>query len=245
MAVGSVVNAIAILRHLAVSEPQGVNAIARSIAISPSTCFNILKTLVDEDFVEFDPRKKIYRLGSSPSRIFSTTPRMIEWTGWLREKLEGLASDCSLTSGLWELRSNRVVLIEVAETPHETRIHLSLGQRLPSHIGAMGRCIMAREQLSFEEIKKRITALTWQSAPTAETYIRELQAVKKRGWAIDEGNYIRGVTTLAAPILDQRDQVLYCITSTVFSGQYDAAGLKNIGERTAALAAEAERKLSK
>ena len=243
MAVGSVVNAIAILRHLAVSEPQGVNAIARSVALSPSSCFNILKTLVQEDFVDFDAASKNYRIGTAPARLFAGAPNLLEWTSWVQTELEKVARDFSLSTGLWQVRANRVVLSEVAECPDATRIHLSLGQRLPSHIGAMGRCIAARERMTREQVAEAIAALTWQNPPAVEDFWRDMQLADERGWAMDEGNYLRGVTTLAAPIADGQGQVRYCVTSTLFSGQYDAVVLEQIGARTARLAAEAEWKL--
>ena len=62
--VGSVTSTIAILRLLAtVDQPIGVNAIARRLELTPSSCFNILKTLVEEDFVNCDPETKAYSLG--------------------------------------------------------------------------------------------------------------------------------------------------------------------------------------
>ena len=66
--VGSIVKTIAILRHLA-DEPdrRGVNAIARAVSLSPSSCFNILKTLAREGFVEFGASGK--RRAVSDQRI--------------------------------------------------------------------------------------------------------------------------------------------------------------------------------
>src|SRR3546814_18424214 len=64
--VAAVVNAITILRYLAGHAGQGVNAIARATNLSPSTCFGILKTLVGEEFEEFDSGSKHYRLGTAP-----------------------------------------------------------------------------------------------------------------------------------------------------------------------------------
>src|SRR3546814_1822672 len=78
--VAAVVNAVTILRHLAAHPGQGVNAIARATGLSPSTCFGILKTLVDEHFVELDPDSKFYRLGAAPARLFQVDQRLNEWT---------------------------------------------------------------------------------------------------------------------------------------------------------------------
>ena len=65
--VGSITHAFAILRHLSTATaPEGVTTIARSLGISPSSCFNILKTLAAEEYVDFNPQTKAYTLGWAP-----------------------------------------------------------------------------------------------------------------------------------------------------------------------------------
>src|SRR3546814_12024026 len=87
--VAAVVNAITILRYLAGHEGQGVNAIARATNLSPSTCFGILKTLVGEEFAEFDPGSKHYRLGTAPSRLFHVDTRLSDWSRRSEERRVG------------------------------------------------------------------------------------------------------------------------------------------------------------
>jgi DNA-binding IclR family transcriptional regulator len=241
--VGSVVNALAILRHLATAEPLGVNALARVLGLSPSSCFNILKTLVAEGFAEFDPETKTYRLGTAPGRLFGSGADLADWTRAMRDALAQLAQEFSITCGLWEVRAGRLVLVEVAESPLATRIHLTLGQRLPAHIGAMGRCIAARERLSLEEVAAIVSELRWQAPPTPERYYRDMRQAVARGWSVDEGNYLRGVTTVAAAVGDPAGRVRYCLTSTLFSGQFASAEITRIGERTAELARHGEARL--
>lgn len=245
MAVGSVVNALAILRHLAGSKPLGVNPLARALGLNPSSCFNILKTLAAEEFVDFDPETKTYRLGAAPGRLFRTEPDLASWTRWMAEALAALAREFSVTCGLWRVHGDRVVLIEVAESGLATRIHLTLGQRLPSHIGAMGRCIAAREGLTLDEVSEILPRLRWQSPPAPERYFKDMRLAAGRGWSIDEGAYLRGVTTVAATLGDERGRAQYCLTSTLFSGQYGPSEMRRIGDRTAALAREGERRLAK
>ena len=62
--VGAVIHAIRILQHLsAATAPLGVAAVARGTGISPSTCFNILRTLTRARFVAFREQDKTYSLG--------------------------------------------------------------------------------------------------------------------------------------------------------------------------------------
>src|SRR3546814_14809952 len=64
-----------------------------------------------------------------------------DWSRWLEDQMLALANEFETCQGLWEIASERAVLIEVADSPLATRIHLSVGQRIPARIGAMGRCI--------------------------------------------------------------------------------------------------------
>lgn len=243
MTVGSVVNAIAILRHLAASEPQGVNAIARAAGLSPSSCFNILKTLVGEGFVDFDDATKAYGLGTAPARIFGNGADFAQWKAWLIDSLDQMARQFSVSCGLWEVRGARLVLTDAVDSPLTTRIHLTVGQRLPAHIGAMGRCIAAHEALDREQVAAAIAELRWQSPPSVDDYLADVDAAREQGWALDDGNYLRGVTTIGVAIENDRAAIGHCLSSTAFSGQHDAATLREIGAAMADLARQSARRL--
>jgi len=63
--VPAVTRAVAILRLLGRSEEAlGVHAIARALTLIPSTCLHILRVLVAEGLVAFDPETKRYRAGA-------------------------------------------------------------------------------------------------------------------------------------------------------------------------------------
>src|SRR3546814_19709317 len=95
--------------YLAGHEGQGVNAIARATNLSPSTCFGILKTLVGEEFAEFDPGSKHYRLGTAPSRLFHVDTRLSDWSRWLEDQMLAPANEFETSPGLWEIASDRAV----------------------------------------------------------------------------------------------------------------------------------------
>src|SRR5271170_8455218 len=55
--------AAAVLRLLGKSDgPLGVQSIARELGLVPSTCLHVLRALVAEEFVSFDPDIKRYSL---------------------------------------------------------------------------------------------------------------------------------------------------------------------------------------
>src|SRR3546814_12491921 len=78
----------------------------------------------------FDPGSKHYRLGTAPSRLFHVDTRLSDWSRWLEDQMLALANEFETCQGLWEIASERAVLIEVADSTLATRLHLSVGQSL-------------------------------------------------------------------------------------------------------------------
>lgn len=245
MTVGSVKKAIAILRHLVGAPPQGVNAIARVVAISPSSCFAILRTLTAEGFLDFDDATKTYRISIVPGQLFSTGAEeaMNGWRTWLEEKVRDLAVTYAVCAGIWHVRDDRLELLHVADSPLDTRVQLSVGQRLPVHVGAMGRCIAAHEKLSDDELAAIVTGLRWQSPPAIADYASDVRAAARDGWAVDRDHYIRGVTTLGTAIADDQGVPTYCLNATSFSSQFDDASIVALGEKLGQLGRVAEARL--
>src|SRR5580698_2920733 len=116
--VNFVANALAVLRYLAANErPEGVSTIARVTEISPSSCFNILKTLVTEDFAQFDIERKTYTLG--PAAVDLAIAALDPEAGFVRVRsvLEELARGHRVTVGLWRRTSaERLTLIGAVES---------------------------------------------------------------------------------------------------------------------------------
>jgi DNA-binding IclR family transcriptional regulator len=228
--VGSVRHAAAILRHLeAIGIGAGVNPIARALDISPSSCFNLLKTLADERLVDFDGVTKQYSLG--PGAI-ALGRRALDPRGsfeLVRQRLEILADKHQVTACLWRTRrGDQFTIIGYAESAAAIRIHLTVGQRLPDAAGAGGRCIMAFSGFDDAAIRRRFDAVQWGYTPDPDAYLVEVKLARERGWAIDEGQFIKGMTTVAAPSLGQTGKVDFILTATMFTGQHPYERLQAI-----------------
>lgn len=242
MMVRSILSAMAILRFLAEKggQPQSLSAIARAVQMSMSSCFNVLKTLVHENLLSFDPKTKKYALEALAGQYFNAAPYMTDWSLWLGDQLRGVAVRHHVSCGLWQVRGDRQLLLEVFDSPTPNRVHLGLGQRIPVYAGATGRCVVATERKSRDSLSQIIGALRWQLLPTLDEYEASIKHVHEHGWSLDRNNHIRGLTSISAPIRANERTVRYCITGTGFSGQHDEEGLAAIGRDLAGLARLAE-----
>jgi len=238
MPVGSVVQALQILRHLAESQrADGVTSISRQLGISPSSCFNLLRTLAGEGFLVFDPAAKKYSIGPELGRLARMDEGEDPVVRAAMVPMQNLASRFRMACGLWRVaESKRLVLVASADSDLATRLHMTLGQRLPMLIGAIGRCVAAHSNLSDRQLAEAFGALRWERAPTLARYKREVAQVRREGWAIDDGDFMRGLTTVAAPVIDRRGAARFCVASTVFQGQLGERPLRQLVTETAALA---------
>jgi DNA-binding IclR family transcriptional regulator len=240
--VGSVTLAFAILKHLGGDGARtGVTAIARGVGGSPSSCFNILKTLTMLDVVRFDPDTKTYALGDGLLELTRNMLRSDDVVAQSMAQMDALADRFDATVGLWRLSANGATLIAKSENTAHTRIHIVIGQRQPEGAGAGGRCVMAWRTLNKATAAEIHGKIRWQGGLTATDYWRDICETRERGWAIDENDLIQGITSVASPILDASDTPRFYLSISVFSGRHTPAALAAMGKAVKAAAREIAR----
>lgn len=227
--VGAVVNAIQILRQLARStDPEGVAAIARATGISPSSTFNILRTLVNEQLVSFNAKDKTYRLGLGLSEL-AVSFIGHSYADLIQPELEQLSLNHRILVILWQVTGDNHITAIARAIPNVAHVDVRLNTRLPELIGAGGRCIAALRKLPEDEMRRRFARLHWENPPSFETYLAEARAALEKGWAIEEGNLYKGVSLIASAITDQHQQPRFVISGIGISAQHSRAQLEGIG----------------
>jgi DNA-binding IclR family transcriptional regulator len=230
--VGAMTSGLAILRYLSRSgKNAGVSQIARELKLNTSTSFNLLKTLVHEGLVVFDDASKSYALGLGLVELAKGALEQASYARLVRPHLDAIASKHRVTATLWQRAGDeRVVLVDRADNDAAMRVHMSIGQRLPMFIAALGRCMAAHSGLSRAALKKRFAALRWEDALSFDAYWTEVETARAKGYAIDAGHYVKGVTTVSAAVLDAGGQPVMAISAVGFSAQLTGVKLKALGE---------------
>lgn len=242
--VGAVVHALRILQYLAgASAPQGVAAVARGTGISPSTCFSILRTMTRARFVSFRVSDKTYSLGLAVAELAIGLIGS-SYLDLIRPEIERLALNHNMLIALWRVTEDgHIVVLDRAYGEHMVRVDMRIGSRLPSLIGAVGRCVAARLQLPSAELRRRFTTLIWQNPPSFETYEAEVARAGRTGWAKDVGQLYRGITTVASAIVDQHGHPRFGISGIAIQGQHTTEQIDRLGEELRDVAAYIGRSL--
>lgn len=225
--VNALARGIAILRYLeAREEPVGVVHIARDLGINASTCFNLLRTLAHERLVVFDSATKKYAPGLGLLELARGVLKQGGHVRLVHPRLEHIADQYSVTVMLWQLVSpDRALLVDLAESPTPIRVHMNVGQRLPSLIGALGRCFAAHLGLPKQRVREMFKELRWQNPPTFNQYWSEVEQARRDGFAVDVGHYNKNFTTVGAAILGPDGVATMAISAIAFSNDLDQARL--------------------
>jgi DNA-binding IclR family transcriptional regulator len=221
--VGAVVNAAKILRFLQATQgPATVTQITRAVQINPSTCFNILRTLIQEDFVQFDPTAKTYQLSLGLVALARGALEHSPELHMLQPKIEALARAHRIMVTIWrKISDDRIMLVAVAESDAPVRMHARSGTRSPLLLGASGRVFVAFSDMNRAALKERFQQLRLARPLDFETYLQQVEEVRRTGWALDDGFAYPGTITIAAPVLEPGGGLNFTCAAMLFNGQYD------------------------
>lgn len=234
--VRSVSQAFAILRLLANSDALTLSDIGRSLGLSPSTCFNLLGTLLAEGAIVREQPGKRYRLADAWRRSGllrdGDARRLIDGMAPL---LARFAQNHEATVGLWQVASrDRMQLVAHAESNAVLRIHLARGQRQPLGGGAVGRAMAAAQAPGADELARRFAAVRWQKAISLSVYAEQVEIAARSGYAIDDGHTHIGICTLAAVVPQKKAE--FCVSASVFAGARATADVAVLGKALVELA---------
>jgi DNA-binding IclR family transcriptional regulator len=229
--VPAVSRAIAILRLLGHSpQPMGVKAIAQALDIVTSTCLHILRVLVTEQLVRVDAAKR-YSLGVGMLSLARSVIDSNSFPAAVQPVLDRLSKQWSVTAiGVEIAGLDHMVVLALSHSKIPFRLHVDVGSRFPTLISATGRLVAAYSDRPWSEIERRFRALRWQDPPAIDAWRKDLERVRKRGYAIDRGNYISGVIVLAVPVFNARKEITHTLVAAGLADQLDNARCATIAK---------------
>jgi DNA-binding IclR family transcriptional regulator len=198
----AIARAAAVLRLLGRSDkPLGVQAIARELGLVPSTCLYVLRALTEEGLVAFDPATKRYALDAGVLTLARQWLRRDRFADLSQPVLDRLAQGFGLTMlGVQIFGLDRIVVIAMSQSSQNFQLSTQVGSRFPALISATGRLIAAYGEIPIGELRARFDKLRWDDPPGFADWLEQVAETRAKGFAVDPGNYISGVTVAAAPV---------------------------------------------
>jgi IclR family KDG regulon transcriptional repressor len=210
----SVSHALDVLEQFT-GEPDelGVTELSKRLKLHKNNVFRLLATLESRGYIEQNKATENYRLGIRCLRIGQ---RFVNQMGLLRQArpvMQQIAKSSRETAFIAVMRNGTVVPLDGVETEQPVRLVSRVGDLLPLHCTAAGKLHLAfgDDELrgSLPEGLQKFTEKTI----TDNTLLgQQLKKIAENGYAVDLGEYIEDVRSIAVPVRDYTRAVVGSLT---------------------------------
>jgi DNA-binding IclR family transcriptional regulator len=246
--VQAVVRTVRLLDELAATGAHGATLaeLARASALREPTAMRYLATLTRSGLAERDATTGRYRLGLRVLVLAERALGDIDPRPIVLPYMEQLRRTYGETVNLAAFREDRIILIEVLEGFGSIRIGAKVGEEDLLHSTALGKAILSRlprERALALLASRGLSRQTSRSITTMEAIERELEKVRRRGYAIDDEESVEGLRCVGVAILDRRRHPAYGLSISAPATSLSRANVPTVGALLAAVSAKVSQRL--
>jgi IclR family acetate operon transcriptional repressor len=180
---------------------SSLNELSAIVGLPVTTCHRLLKTLASLGYVRQLPSRR-YGLGLGMTRLSRHADLQLGVLA--RPYLERIVAETGETANMALLDGDRVAYVAQAPSPHAMRMFTEVGHRAFTHSTGVGKAILS--MLDGASVRRIVTRAGMPRA-TAATIVefdvleRELELIRERGYALDDGEQELGVRCYAVPLI--------------------------------------------
>lgn len=174
--------------------------LASAAGLPLPTIHRLVRTLASRGYVRQEPSRRyalgprLIGLGDSASRLISV---------WARPHLTELVDAIGETANLALMDGDYVMYAAQVPSRHVVRMFIEVGRRVPMHSTGVGKTLLAQlPEASARDILERsgMPKQTPHTITNPDDLLRELEEIRHRGYALDEGEQEVGVRCVAVPV---------------------------------------------
>lgn len=242
----SVDNALKVLLLLGERSQLRLTEVAEYLGVASSTAHRLLAMLQYRGFVRQDAPSKAYLPGTALTGVAFSILQRFDIREVLRPLLERLNRELAETVHVGVLDGSTVRFIDALESPQAVRVASRLGQTLSAHCTSTGKAMLARlpnEQLRRLYPNEALDGLTANSIRNRGELERELDAIRRRGFATSSEESEEGVTSVAVALPTQHAPVQAAFNVAVPLSRMNRMDMERIGHTLMSVAEEAAKLL--
>lgn len=215
-AVRSVDRALDIIQ--CVAERNGtasVDEITAATGLPKTTVFRVLATLTARRFVDRDPERQTYRLGTMALMIGARALGDLDLRQVAKPHIEQLMQRTSETVHLAVLADDTALCIDKIDSNRSVRMSSFVGFRDPLYCSGVGKALLAFQD---EDTRRTLLAgmrfgrLTPHTIADSATLAAQIETIRRQGYATDIEEMEEGLACIAAPIRDHSGKVVASVS---------------------------------
>lgn len=236
-------NTLRVLSYLARrGAPVRAATIARELGLPRSSMYQLIAVLRDEGFLVHYPKDQAYGLSTLLSDIGSSSLRTTRLGRLAQPLLERLVASTELpvVAHLAVLSGADVIYVSKVQGFRAPTTVSSIGVRLPSHLTATGRSMLAElSALQVRALYPHRELLISRHVPGPAT-LAELDAVlrqvRSRGWSREDGEITPEYSSVGAAAVDSNGYPAAAVGVTFLGAAIEAHQIDPLGEAVRATA---------
>jgi len=239
----SVSHALDVLEQFT-GEPDelGVTELSKRLKLHKNNVFRLLATLEARGYIEQNKATENYRLGVRCLRIGQ---RFVMQTGLLRQArpvMAQVAKACHETSFITVMRDGCAIALDAVEAEQPIRMVSRIGDPLPLHCTAAGKMHLAFADDELRaSLPDALQKFTEKTLVDRQALGQQLKKIAESGFAVDVGEHIEDVRSVAVPI---RDYTRAVVGSLAVSGPAYRLSQERLEKEIVPLMLKAGRELS-
>ncbi|GAE36356.1 IclR family transcriptional regulator [Halalkalibacter akibai] len=187
-----------------------ITDISERMQLHKSTVHSLLKTLQKHHYIEQNPENGKYRLGLKLFERGNFVIQSLDLRTLAKEHLVALSKQTGKTVHLCILDGKEGVYIDKVESASSMILYSKIGRRVPVHSSGVGKVLVAwktEEELQAILEAYEYTKQTPYTVEDRESFLKELEKTRERGFAIDNQENEAGVICVAIPVRNFTGQV--------------------------------------
>ncbi|MEP0071803.1 MAG: IclR family transcriptional regulator [Marinomonas sp.] len=197
--------------------PLTLSEICEQTGLPSASCHRILNALLDHQMVALNmSRKKSYSIGSKIFQVASTIYSKQSLIPFFYPIAEILKNEIHKPIFLSIPVGDTVVVVSKLESSLNSAFNLHIGQTLPLYSSASGKAILSMysetQQQNYLNGQKRVNPKIVEELPKIK---EDLGRAKRLGYAVSQGEIEHHVSSIAAPILNLRNEPIAAISTGI------------------------------
>ena len=199
--------ALRVLRFLATQpDPVTLDRLSKAVGLPRSTAYHLVTAMIEEGFVVHLPDEHRYGLGVAAFEVGSGYSRQAPLQRITRRHLAALVDTVGQSAHLAVLHGRDVLYVLEERAPGRPSLVTDVGVRLPAHLTASGRAILAalpHNQVRALYPDRSAFVDRHGAGPASLNALRSLLAeTRQRGYALEDGEVTPGFSSVATGVLD-------------------------------------------
>jgi IclR family KDG regulon transcriptional repressor len=246
----AVVKTMNILESLSRERSVGVTELANKVTgptgnarMHKSTVYRFLNSLKELGYVTQDPDTEQYSMTLKLFEIGIAVRERLELWREAQPVIKRIAQDTGETVHLATLDEERLVYLGKIESSKTLRVSMMsrVGQSAPAYCTGLGKTLLS--YISAQRVtkilkKEKMVPFTRKTITNRTALDRELEAIRRRGYGIDDEEHEAGVRCVAAPVRDNQANVIAAVSISVPSVRLDYKDIPRLGRIVAQAADE-------